>query len=266
MSVVAALSVLYSFDLISPSEAAATAAQYYCPMHPQVVQDHPGDCPICSMTLVARAAGDATASAGTAEAPREPGAHRGHRHEPQDAYACPMHPEESGPGPESRCPICNMKLEPRAAPGASGAAPPREAAAGAVFRGRAPQFPVRGGEEDDGGGVGERRQRVADEHPVQRLGGRDEQRPGGEGDGEVRGGCPQDAAHGAGGPFLFGSFSIADAFFAPVATRLRTYALRVDADTRAYVDAIHALPAMQQWLADAARETERLENTERVGL
>jgi glutathione S-transferase len=74
------------------------------------------------------------------------------------------------------------------------------------------------------------------------------------------------AAHGAGGPFLFGAFSIADAFFAPVATRLRTYALRVDADTQAYVDAIYALPAMQRWLADAARETERIENTERVGL
>ena len=30
---------------------------YYCPMHPQIVQDHPGECPICSMTLVPKPEG-----------------------------------------------------------------------------------------------------------------------------------------------------------------------------------------------------------------
>jgi glutathione S-transferase len=56
------------------------------------------------------------------------------------------------------------------------------------------------------------------------------------------------------GPFLFGAFSIADAMFAPVATRFVTYGVELDASCRAYVDAIYALPAMTAWLADAARE------------
>jgi glutathione S-transferase len=56
------------------------------------------------------------------------------------------------------------------------------------------------------------------------------------------------------GPFLFGAFSIADAMFAPVATRFVTYGVELDAACRAYVDAIYALPAMQAWIADAGRE------------
>jgi glutathione S-transferase len=56
------------------------------------------------------------------------------------------------------------------------------------------------------------------------------------------------------GPFLFGGFTIADAMFAPVATRFVTYGVELDATCRAYVDAIYALPAMQTWLADAALE------------
>jgi Cu(I)/Ag(I) efflux system membrane fusion protein len=39
--------------------APASQALYYCPMHPSVVQDHPGECPICSMTLVPRPTGNA---------------------------------------------------------------------------------------------------------------------------------------------------------------------------------------------------------------
>jgi glutathione S-transferase len=57
-----------------------------------------------------------------------------------------------------------------------------------------------------------------------------------------------------GGPFLFGAFTIADAMFAPVTTRFVTYAVELDATCRAYVAAIAALPAMQQWRADAERE------------
>jgi glutathione S-transferase len=70
---------------------------------------------------------------------------------------------------------------------------------------------------------------------------------------------------GAGGALLFGTFSIADAFYAPVATRIRSYALPVAPDTAAYVEAIFALPAMRDWVAAAAAETERIEHTERVG-
>ena len=56
----------------------------------------------------------------------------------------------------------------------------------------------------------------------------------------------------SGGPFLFGTFSAADAFFAPVCARLRTFAPPIDAGTAAYVERIFALPAMQAW-CDAAR-------------
>jgi glutathione S-transferase len=62
--------------------------------------------------------------------------------------------------------------------------------------------------------------------------------------------------HGSGGPFLFGRFSIADAMYAPVVLRFRTYAVQLNPVSRAYADAILALPAIQQWLADAEAETE----------
>jgi glutathione S-transferase len=58
----------------------------------------------------------------------------------------------------------------------------------------------------------------------------------------------------SGGPFLFGAFSIADAMFAPVTTRFTTYGVDMDPASRAYVDAVAALPAMKQWRADAERE------------
>ena len=57
-----------------------------------------------------------------------------------------------------------------------------------------------------------------------------------------------------GGPFLFGAFSIADAYFAPVVMRIRTYALPVPAAVAAYVGRIVALPAMQQWISAALAE------------
>jgi glutathione S-transferase len=59
---------------------------------------------------------------------------------------------------------------------------------------------------------------------------------------------------GAGGPFLFGAFSAADAMFAPVVNRLHVYDAPVAADTRAYMDAMMALPAWRQWEADAEAE------------
>src|SRR5215218_137438 len=59
---------------------------------------------------------------------------------------------------------------------------------------------------------------------------------------------------GAGGPFLFGTFSAADAMYAPLVTRLDTYSIALDATTRAYVDAILALPAFQEWRSAALKE------------
>jgi glutathione S-transferase len=53
--------------------------------------------------------------------------------------------------------------------------------------------------------------------------------------------------YGAGGPFLFGAFSIADAMYAPVVTRFVTYGVPFDAGLAAYRDAVLGLPAMQAW-------------------
>jgi glutathione S-transferase len=63
-------------------------------------------------------------------------------------------------------------------------------------------------------------------------------------------------AHAAEGPFLFGRFTIADAMYAPVVLRFRTYAVGLNPLPREYADAVLALPALQSWLADAAAETE----------
>lgn len=56
------------------------------------------------------------------------------------------------------------------------------------------------------------------------------------------------------GEFLFGRFSLADCMYAPVATRLRSYGVALDAVSAAYVDAIYAYPAMQEWIAASAKE------------
>ncbi len=61
-------------------------------------------------------------------------------------------------------------------------------------------------------------------------------------------------AFGSGGPFLYGGFSAADAMFAPVVTRLDTYQVDVDADTRAYMDAVLSHPAFIAWREAALEE------------
>ncbi|MCP3135896.1 glutathione S-transferase family protein [Pyxidicoccus xibeiensis] len=60
------------------------------------------------------------------------------------------------------------------------------------------------------------------------------------------------ARFGQGGPFLFGRFSIADAFYAPVVTRFVTYGVELDAVGAAYRDAVLALPSFLKW-AEAGR-------------
>jgi glutathione S-transferase len=57
-----------------------------------------------------------------------------------------------------------------------------------------------------------------------------------------------------GGPMLFGEFSIADAYYAPVCMRLRTYALPVSAAVRGYVERVTALPAVAEWIEGALAE------------
>lgn len=56
------------------------------------------------------------------------------------------------------------------------------------------------------------------------------------------------------GPFLFGSFTAADAMYAPVATRLHTYDIPIAHDTRVYVDTILGLPAFKEWTEAALAE------------
>ena len=63
----------------------------------------------------------------------------------------------------------------------------------------------------------------------------------------------------AGGPFLMGDFCIADAMFAPVATRFVTYGVRLPPVCQRYVDTLITLPAMQAWYADARAEREAVE-------
>jgi glutathione S-transferase len=55
---------------------------------------------------------------------------------------------------------------------------------------------------------------------------------------------------------LFGAFSIADAFYAPVCTRIRTYALPVPPEVQAYVDRVLGLPGVQAWIGDALAEND----------
>jgi glutathione S-transferase len=56
------------------------------------------------------------------------------------------------------------------------------------------------------------------------------------------------------GPFLFGHLTGADAMYAPVATRFRTYAVELDPTCQAYADAVLALPAYREWHAAAVHE------------
>lgn len=67
----------------------------------------------------------------------------------------------------------------------------------------------------------------------------------------------------ADGEMLFGRFSIADAMYAPVVNRFVTYGVEVDPVSAAYMGAIQALPALQQWIADARTETEVIPQYER---
>jgi glutathione S-transferase len=63
----------------------------------------------------------------------------------------------------------------------------------------------------------------------------------------------------SGGPFLFGRFSIADAYYAPVVARLRTYAPPLGDAVRAYMDRVWAAPGVAAWVADALDECDFLD-------
>ena len=64
------------------------------------------------------------------------------------------------------------------------------------------------------------------------------------------------------GPFLYGKFSVADAYFAPVVFRFNTYGVTQNLVVSEYVEAMLAHPSMQQWLADSAAEREVVDHDE----
>ncbi|HET9205800.1 MAG TPA: glutathione S-transferase, partial [Burkholderiaceae bacterium] len=68
-----------------------------------------------------------------------------------------------------------------------------------------------------------------------------------------------DALQNSGGPFLFGAFGIADAFFAPVAGRIRTYGLPVSDTAHGYIERVFAHPAVVAWVRDALAERDFLQ-------
>ena len=65
-----------------------------------------------------------------------------------------------------------------------------------------------------------------------------------------------------GGGWLYGRFGVADAMYAPVVLRFRTYGVDLPAAARSYADRVLESPAMQRWLAAAESETEVLEAEE----
>jgi glutathione S-transferase len=64
------------------------------------------------------------------------------------------------------------------------------------------------------------------------------------------------ARFGNGGELLFGQFTAADAYYAPVATRFLTYAVTLPPAAQRYAGALLQLPAVREWIAQARRETE----------
>ena len=109
--------------------------KYTCPMHPQIIEDHPGTCPICGMDLVAKQfpakSSEQSAAPAAADASHDQAGHTETTAAPPSSepkaekspsdtkfvtkYTCPMHPQiiEDHPG---TCPICGMTLVPKLFP------------------------------------------------------------------------------------------------------------------------------------------------------
>ncbi|MDF1794359.1 MAG: glutathione S-transferase family protein [Thalassobaculaceae bacterium] len=68
--------------------------------------------------------------------------------------------------------------------------------------------------------------------------------------------------HGGDGPFLFGRFTIADAMYAPVVSRFRTFAVDLGDDERAYADAVWGLDAMKEWVEASENEPMVIDDAE----
>ncbi|PIW10574.1 MAG: glutathione S-transferase, partial [Comamonadaceae bacterium CG17_big_fil_post_rev_8_21_14_2_50_60_13] len=69
----------------------------------------------------------------------------------------------------------------------------------------------------------------------------------------------RDCLASSGGPLLFGNFSVADAYYAPICTRLRTYALPLSEDVAAYVQRVCDLAGVKAWVDGALAERDFLD-------
>ncbi len=67
------------------------------------------------------------------------------------------------------------------------------------------------------------------------------------------------------GPWLFGSFSIADCMYAPIVMRFLTYDIEVSENSRAYMQSLLTHSSIQSWINDAKAETETIDSEE-IGL
>lgn len=84
MAIGAAASVVAYTGALHTPAAERTGVLYHCPMHPSIVQDHPGECPICGMTLVPFSPAAATA---------DDGEHAGHEDTPAGLVPVTLAPE-----------------------------------------------------------------------------------------------------------------------------------------------------------------------------
>ena len=85
-----------------------TATKYTCPMHPQIHDDKPGNCPICGMNLIPEKNNTGTTSKETSTPSAVDASPLQHQ---MQKYTCPMHPHimQDTPG---KCPLYGMTLEP----------------------------------------------------------------------------------------------------------------------------------------------------------
>ncbi|MFI9653470.1 efflux RND transporter periplasmic adaptor subunit [Guyparkeria sp. GHLCS8-2] len=125
---------------VAASSGSEMVTRWTCPMHPQIVEEEPGSCPICGMDLVEK------------EFPAEEtgvDAHAGHDHAQASGdggdtvtrWTCPMHPQiiEEEPG---SCPICGMDLVEKDYPAAEIGAGEATSTSNAPNRPQAPSFPA----------------------------------------------------------------------------------------------------------------------------
>lgn len=100
-------SILSTLDAEGRAAPTGVEGKFTCPMHPQVLRDEPGRCPLCEMRLEVIPGAEPDVATG------EPGAAA----EAEPRYACPMDCEEGKTYPDpGNCPVCGMKLEQLAPP------------------------------------------------------------------------------------------------------------------------------------------------------